>query len=254
MLFVLLLTLFGQDPSSSPAAVPDIAQLSLSTPRAVAEIDASKLQGDPVRLAWNADGSLYVRAAQTDRWGNERAKHYVIAGLGGAPSPTDGEPPWAAAYWLWKSSSSAPGVPDLRFDIETREGLKTAVGSDTDGGYSQSRANPNQPQIERDLASAQKVRTTTIKLKGELIVELVNAGFVPGLSFGWAPAPMGVLTFVNDKKRLIVIDRQGRKREVQGTVDVLLPAWSPDGKRIAYLQKKDKKKYALMTLDVVVGR
>ena len=42
----------------------------------------------------------------------------------------------------------------------------------------------------------------------------------------------------------------GRTIEVPGATDVLLPAWSPDGTRLAYLQKKDKKKYVLNVVEV----
>jgi Tol biopolymer transport system component len=78
----------------------------------------------------------------------------------------------------------------------------------------------------------------------------VNKPVVPGLTFGWAPSPMGVLAFVDDKKRLVLIDRVGHKLEVPGATDVLLPAWSPDGTRIAYLQKKGKKAYTLNVIEV----
>jgi hypothetical protein len=253
MLPVLLFVLVAQA-SGQPTAVADIAQLKIGPPKAFAEIDTGKLKGDPVRLAFSADGSFYLRVAETDRWGNERPRHYVIASSGAAPTATDGEPPWANAYWLWKSVSIAPGVPDLRFEFETREQMKTAVGSVRDAGASQSRADPSQPQVATDAAQVQKVKTVTVRLKREIIAEGVNAAVVPGRTFGWAPAPMGVLAYVSGKKRLTLIDREGRKHEIEGAANVLLPAWSPDGTQIAYLQKKDRKKYTLMVVDVVVGR
>ncbi len=248
LLFVLVAQASGQ-----PTAVADLAQMKIAQPRVVAEIDTGKLKGDPVRLAFGADGSFYLRVAETDRWGNERSRHYVIATSGAVPTAADGEPAWASTYWLWKSASIAPGVPDLRFEFETREQMKTAVGSVRDAGASQSRADPSQPQVATDSAQVQKVRTVTVRLKREIIAEGVNAPVVPGRTFGWAPAPMGVLAYVNARKRLTLIDREGRKREIEGATNVLLPAWSPDGGRIAYLQKKDRKKYTLMVVDVVVG-
>jgi Tol biopolymer transport system component len=75
---------------------------------------------------------------------------------------------------------------------------------------------------------------------------------MPGLMYGWAPAPLGALAYADDKGRLVIIDRMGHKLVVPGTSGVVLPAWSPDGKSIAYLQKKDKKKYALMVVEVGV--
>ena len=257
MLAVLLLAMLGQDGPADLPQVSDVARLTLSAPKALVELDTSKLQGDPARLAWRPNGDLYVKMAQLDRWANERSKHYMlpIADRAAPPVPLtptaiDNEPAWASSYWLWKSSLFAPGVPGLQLELEVRNEIKTAVGTVRDGGYSQSRADPSRPQIESDVASAQNVKTTTLKLKRQIVAEAVNTNLVPGVSFGWAPAPMGVLAYVDAKKRLTLIDRQGRTRQVKGAANALLPAWSSDGTRLAFLQKKDKNKYAVMVVDV----
>lgn len=261
MLIVLLVSLLAQNPATPPATVPDVGTLTLSAPRVALEIDAGKLQGDPARLAWGPEGAMYLRVSQIDRWANERSKHYQLvlpAASSAASAPRtgslEGEPAWASSYWLWKSASFAPGNPDLKFDVDVQVGLKTATASLRDQGLSQSGGDPSRPRIQSDVESAQQVRTTTVKLKGQVIAELVNQSFVPGFTFGWAPSPMGILAYVDAKKRLTLVDREGRTREVPGATDALLPAWSPDGRQIAYLAKKDKKKYDLMIVDVVVGR
>jgi hypothetical protein len=41
------------------------------------------------------------------------------------------------------------------------------------------------------------------------------------------------------------MDAKGSKQEVAGSKDAILPAWSPDGSRLAWLQKDGKKKYEL---------
>jgi Tol biopolymer transport system component len=96
----------------------------------------------------------------------------------------------------------------------------------------------------------QRIATTTVRFKGQTIAEVQNRPLSPGTTFSWAPAPKGALAFVNQKKRLVILDREGRKVEVPGTADVFLPAWSPDGSKIAYLQKIEKKKYALTVLEI----
>jgi hypothetical protein len=105
--------------TSSPAA--DVATFTLSAPKALVEVDAAKLKGDPVRLAWGTEQEFYLRWAETDRFGNERTSHLLVGPNSTAPVPADGQPSWAAAYWFWKSASAAPGVPDMKFDVETRQ-------------------------------------------------------------------------------------------------------------------------------------
>jgi hypothetical protein len=246
MLAALLAMLLGQAVAPQAAAVPDVTRLTVSSPTIVTEIDPGKLGGDPLRLAWSQDGTLYLRVAQTDRWGNERARHYLVAphNPSAKVTPTGEEPAWASSYWLWKSALLAPGTPRLEIYVETEKQLKTAVGSVRDP-----RGNP-QARADADLQSLQGVGKTTLKLRGVPIAELTDAPFVPGLTFGWAPAPMGMLAYVDGGKHLMLIDREGRKRQAPGAHDVALPAWSPDGRQIAYLQRMNKSKCLLMIADI----
>ncbi len=92
--------------------------------------------------------------------------------------------------------------------------------------------------------------TVTMKVKGEVVGEWTNVPPQPGMRFGWAPAPIGAIAYAANNKKLTLLDKQGNKLEVAGTSDVLLPAWSTDGKRVAFLQKTGKKKYTLMLVDV----
>jgi hypothetical protein len=254
MFIVLVLWLAGQS-AAQPAAI-NTAQLTLSAPTAVLEIDGGKLKGNPARLSWG-DGTFFLRSASSDRFGNELGKNYLIPATGAALTVTDEEPTWALIYWGWKAGGAAPGIPDLKFEVERQEKNKTATGSTGQdmGGAGGGTANPNnsdptQSQIAKDLGSMQRIVTTTVRLKGQLIFEAQNKPIMPGLMYSWAPAPLGALAYADDKGRLVIIDRLGHKLEVPGTSGVVLPAWSPDGKRIAYLQKKDKKKYALMVVEV----
>jgi hypothetical protein len=239
--------------AAGAALTTEAPKLTFSEARLVMEFDAGKLKGQVRRLSWGGpEGQLYLRVSEMDRWNNERAKHYMLSLTGGEPGPTDGEPAGASSYWIWKSGPAAPGVPGLRFDVSSQQENKTATGStkEAPGVPNPFRSDPTSSQIQADVASMQRVTTTTLRLKGELIVEAKNEPLAPGLTFGWGPSPSGLLAFADSKKRLAIIDREGKTVEVGGTSDVLLPAWSPDGKRIAYLEKKGGKKYALMIVDV----
>jgi hypothetical protein len=61
MFIVLVLWLAGQS-AAQPAAI-NTAQLTLSAPTAVLEIDGGKLKGNPARLSWG-DGTFFLRQAR----------------------------------------------------------------------------------------------------------------------------------------------------------------------------------------------
>jgi hypothetical protein len=266
MLAAFLAMLLGLAVAPQAAAVPDVTRLTVSSPTIVTEIDPGKLGGDPLRLAWGTNGTLYLRVAQTDRWGNERAKHYLVATHTppAKVTPTGEEPAWAAVYWASKSELRAPGDPLFRIEVESRietaKSTNTANGGDL-AGMSSAALPPTaggqgvpQGMVADAASKSQQVTIVSMKAKGQPLGEWANAHPEPGMRFGWAPSPMSVLAYVDRDKQLALLDREGHKLQVPGTMDVLFPAWSPDGKQIAYLQKKDKKKYSLMIVDVVVGR
>ena len=254
-MFTVLLAWLVSQAAALPAAI-NTSQLTLSAPTFVLEIDGSKLKGSPTRLSWG-DGTFFLRSASSDKFGNELGKNYLVPASGAQLTVTAEEPPWASIYWAWKAGGAAPGVPELKFEVETQQKNKTATGSTMEdmggaggGTVNPNRSDPTQSQISKDLGSMQRIVTTTVRLKGQLIFEAQNKPIMPGLMYSWAPAPLGALAYADDKGRLVIIDRLGHKLEVPGTSGVVLPAWSPDGKRIAYLQKKDRKKYALMVVEV----
>ena len=251
MIIAILLALV-QAVAATPAS-PAVSSLSFSTPRAVAEVDTGKLKGDLSRLSFGVpEGSVYLRVAERDRWGNERPKHYLLTLAGGAVTQIEEEPAGALTYWSSKSGSVAPGVPDLAFKIESAQETKTAVGStkEAPGVPNPFRSDPTSSQVAADVASAQRIMTTTLRLKGQLIAEAKNQPLVPGFTFGWGPSRSGLLVFADTNGRLAILDRDGKKAEVPGTSNVVLPAGSPDAQQIVYLQKKDKKKFTLMVVEV----
>lgn len=97
---------------------------------------------------------------------------------------------------------------------------------------------------------SQGVVTMTMKLRGEVIGEWVNQPMAPGRTFGWAPAPIGLIAFTDKDGQLLLLDQQGAKQAIEGTRDVILPAWSDDGTKLAYLRQTGKKKFEVTLLDV----
>jgi hypothetical protein len=251
-----LMAVLAAQAASALAPVPDVRQIAVSKPRAVAEIDTVKVQGLPVGLAWNKDGVVYLRVTQ----GKDKSRHYQIATVPSlSVGQTDGAPEWAANYWNWKSAITAPGDPTLKLEVEQRQDRSraTSVPSAGDAAGMASAALPSgsgegQSQAVVALAaqSAVAANVVTLRLKGQVVGEWVNETPQPGMRLGWAPAPMGLLAYTDAEGRLLISDREGRHVTVEGTKSAVLPAWSLDGRQLIYLQKKGSTLYSLMIADV----
>jgi hypothetical protein len=50
--------------------------------------------------------------------------------------------------------------------------------------------------------------------------------------------------------KLFIMDTKGKKQEVDGTRDALLPALSPDATRLAWVRRDGRKKYSLIVANV----
>jgi hypothetical protein len=244
----------------SPAV--DASKLRFSAPAPIVEFDARKLKGVLFRLAWSPDAQqIYLQTIERDRAGNITTAHHYVMGLNGeAPKRVDQEPAWSAAYWEWKSSRAAPGLPAFKVDLEESQkrvkSTSTPMGGDlAKGGLegSGAMAPVGGGAVGEAMSAAmqgQMAHYYTLKLKGEVVGEFVNAVAIPGLTFGWGPAGTGLIAFSNPDGRIVIMDDQGRKQEISSSKSTLLPAWTDDGKRLAYLQRTSKDKVALHVVDV----
>ena len=237
----------------------DATKLTLSAPASIVEFDIGKLKGDLFKMSWSPDSrELYLQTVERDRSGNLKAAHHYIVPLDGKPPKgVDAEPPWSTAYWSWKSNRSAPGLPAFSIAAEESKKRMTTTSVPTGGalatGGAEATGGGATGLTTGDAMAAamqsQMVTVWTLKLKGEVVGEFVNAPAVPGLTFGWAPQGSNLIAFSNPDGHLVVMDDQGRKKEVTGSKNAVLPAWTNDGKKIAYLERNGKKAW-LKTVDV----
>jgi hypothetical protein len=233
--------------------------LKFGEPADLAQIDGNKIKGQPSRLAWSPDGSeLYLQMLEGE-FGkpNPKLSHHVITIASGDRKKVDAEPEWAPEYWTAKSGQSSPDSAafkiELKSEAQTQNTVSTPMGGALarGGGVGPDGGTAGAGDALSAAYNRQTVPVNTMLLHGEIIGEFVNAVIVPGLTFGWGPKGSSMIAYAaHNTGRIVVMDRSGTKQEIAGSKDALLPAWSPDGMRLAWLQRDGKKKYQLKIASV----
>ena len=235
-----------------------VGSAQFSQPSAVATLDMGKLKGEPGRLSWSPDGSEFYLQTREGPFGQPNAKlrHYAVSAASGATRELEGEPDWAAAYWTTKSAQASPDEAQFKIELRTehRQQRSTSVpmgGDMARGAASTAEAGTSTGDASAAAFGSQANSTHVMELKGESIGEFVNSAIVPGLTFGWGPKGSKAIAFAAPKSgRIVVMDAEGAKREVGGSKDALLPAWSPDGAALAWLQRDGRRKFVLQVARV----
>lgn len=230
--------------------------IQLSAPALISTIDTGKLKGEPTQLGWSADSTqLYLQTSERDGQGMvTNPRFFVMSATAGKPEPVGTTPPWATEYWTWKSNKFAPGSPTFGIEVKQEDRKTTATNSPMGGdlargGVDSGTSGSTAGDVAARAQNTQTQRVFSLTLKGEPVGEFVNQQFLPGYTFGWSPRDH-MVAYGNASGRLAVMDEQGNKQQVENTKNVILPAWSPDGTKIAFLQKAGKNKYELYVVTV----
>src|SRR5690606_35412783 len=130
---------------------------------------------------------------------------------------------------------------ELKQEVRTEKTVSTPMGGDLARGGVVGSAGTSSGDAVAAAYARQSVPVITILLHGEIVGEFVNSVLVPGLTFGWGPKGSKVVAYSAHKNgRVTIMDATGAKRDVDGSRDSLLPGFSPDGARVAWLQKDGK--------------
>lgn len=233
-----------------------VGSVSLSSPTVVAELDMDKMKGAPSRMAWSDDGSqIYVQTIEGPFNAPKSVRHYLVSVTDGKVKDLKGEPEWFAAYWQAKSLKVSPDSPaaEIALSSENRVEKTTSVprGGDLARGGAGGDTGTTSGEAIAAASNSQNVTVHTMKLHGQPIGEFVNSVIVPGLTYAWAPKGVNAIAYATPKGgKLVLMDVSGKKQEIDGTKDALLPMWSTDATRLAWLQKDGKKKYELKVAQV----
>ena len=231
--------------------------LVISPGSQLVELDMGKLKGEPSRIAWSPDGSQIYLQTLEGGFGRPNAKqrHYIFNVANGSKEDVQVEPEWASTYWTAKSGQTSPDAPQLKIELKTeqRREQTTSVPRGGDLARGGTSIDPG-TSVGDGVAAAYSSQTVTVHsmlFKGETVGEFQNTVIVPGLTFGWGPRGSGLIAFAEVKTgRLTVMDSRGAKYEVAGSRDAILPAWSADGSRLAWLQKNGRGKFVLQVARV----
>lgn len=228
-------------------------------PAEVAQIDLGKMQGALLnQLAWSPDGKeLYLQTLTEDRKALPKdVYHYVMEAEGGSFKKVSAPPDWAIAYWTWKSGQTAPDDAAFKIDISTEKRINAATalpmaGEMAKGGTNAGMGGASDESLRAAASASTNATVYTMRLKGEVIGEWLDHRIMPGVTFGWGPPGTHVMAYSEKQSgRLVIMDSTGAKQKIEGTRGVVLPAWTSDGTRLAYLESRGRNKFALIIATV----
>jgi hypothetical protein len=244
----LLVFLFAQVLSAA-----DASKLTVEAPATVAVVDVDKIKGEPWKLIWSPDGEqMHLVAMVRKRDSSMELTHHLITVKSGQVQKVDAEPEWSPAYWGWKAHRAAPGNGSFAIELDQQKKNESPTARPMGGDLARGGATSAPGASIDDVAGqmSTNVLVITLLLKGMVLGQWKGEPFVPGLTFGWAPAGMNAIAFAGQDGRLVLLDEQGRKQRIETTKDVRLPAWTESGRRLAWVEKQDKKKFRIQVADV----
>src|SRR4051812_4112053 len=230
-----------------PAAAVDASAVRIGTPATITQLDLGKLKGELRQVGWSPDGTkLYVQTADGNP-PSEKLRHYIVPVAGGAPAAVDAEPEWASTYWGIKSDRFAPGLRSLTIEVvQKSEKIKIGTGTGRPGEQAGGTGGSIPVDVEK-TAEGQYQNLTRLTFLDEPVSEFVNQRAIPGLMFSWGPLGSGAIAYTDrESGQLMLFDQHKHKQTVGGVKDALLPAWSTDGTRLAWVKKDGRRKYSLM--------
>ena len=185
--------------------------------RVLAEIDTTRIQGNPVGLAWRADGTIYLRMTDgKDKRGTtwlppsprSPSARLTACRLGGHLLELE-----VRHGGAWRPIAEDRGRTVGRAESEREHARRRELAGMTSGVLPRRR---RRRRVERRRRrGGQQHRhggNVRARFKGQVVGEWSNEVPQLGMRFGWAPAPMGALAYVRRRGPPV----RGRPRRPHG--------------------------------------
>lgn len=237
-----------------------VAQMRVTPGPAVLTFQLKGMKGQRLRqLSWSPDETqLCLQTYDANRDASVKAVfYYLLPVSGGTPTRIEAPPAWAADYWSWKAGQTAPGDPSWKIEVSTEKKIASATSLPMGGDLARggtgdaTSTGVSAETVAAHAAQSSNVSIYTMRLGGVTVGEWTDHPIMPGLTFGWGPKGSGVIAFAEKTSgRLTFLDRTGKTKAIEGTKNVVLPAFTPDGARLAYLEHRGRDTYALVIATV----
>lgn len=247
-------------PIQAGLAATPAAQVTVTPGPTVLTLDLKGMKGQrPRQLSWSPDEQqLCLQTYDANRDASVKAVYYYLLPAGGGPPARVETPPaWAAGYWAWKSGQTAPDDPSWKIEVGIEKKIVSATSLPMGGDLARGgTVDPATAGISAETVAAHAAQSSnasiyTMRLTGVTVGEWTDHPIMPGLTFGWGPKGSGVIAFADKSSgRLTFLDRTGKTQAIEGTKNVVLPAFTPDGTRLAYLEHRGRDTYALVIATV----
>lgn len=252
--------------STAPAGAQEplkVGKITASSPTDVAKFDNDDIDGTPTRLLWAEDGAgFYIQSTARERGRINVLTHHHMISVEGRVTDASSEPAWARTGWAAKSDRSSPDKSSFMIDVasekRTARGVSAPMGGEmarggidgggTAGGGGGGTSSDDAINVAQ---GTQGVNVLMLKLGGKVIGEFVNTSVTPGSTFGWGPKGTRAIAYSNPGNgRITIMDVDGKTQELDGTGDTMLPVFSPDGTKLAWLKRDGRNKYVLQVVEL----
>ncbi len=212
------------------------------------QFDVDRLQGRPAQLAWSdTEDSLYFQTVEGTTAGTLKVRHYLLE-KDREPAPLDSEPAWAREYWKWKSAKSYFGDRMMTIEVDSRRETVDAIRDRNTAYLNSETFAPG--TVEAKATGGSRI-VNRLMLKGHVIGEFIDEDVFPGYTFSWSPNMLGLIAFRERNGRLTIMDVNGATQTANEGKDVWLPAWSPSGDLLAYLERDGRKRFKLSVVSTL---
>jgi hypothetical protein len=219
----------------------------LGAPEVWAHLDVDRLKGRPAQLAWSDDeDALYLQTVEGTTASSLKIHHYLLV-KEREPAPLERMPLWAQAYWKWKSAKHYFGDPLTTIEVDRRRETIEAI-RDRNTAYLNSDAYAP-ATLESKATDGWRV-VNRLLFKGQILGEFVDEEIFPGYTFSWSPESLAFIAFRARNGHLTIMNLEGETQAVDGEKDIWLPAWSPSGQRLAYLDRDGRKRFVLKVIPI----